>query len=104
MVLRKSSSAALTMPQPTSFVVGDGTAERKLYDNPFSKPLVVWKFILDAIAHKGQIIFDPYAGQCSSLRAVINLGMIPMGCEIDEQHYNKGVLNLQKLIKEINGN
>jgi DNA modification methylase len=104
MVLRKSSAAALVEPQVTSIVSADGSADRKLYDNPFAKPLAVWRFILNAIAYKGQVIFDPYAGQASSLRAVINMQMIPSGCEIDTQHFNKGMLNLQKLIKEINGN
>jgi DNA modification methylase len=103
MVLRKTSGSALVEPQTSSIIAADGAAERKLYDNPFSKPMAIWKFILNAIAYKGQIIFDPYAGQASSLRTVINMGMIPMGCEIDELHYNKGLLNLQKLIKEING-
>lgn len=103
MVLRKSTTSALVEPQVSSLVAADGAAERKLYDNPFSKPLAVWRFILNALAYKGQVIYDPYAGQCSSLRTVINMGMIPMGCEIDENHYNRGLLNMQKLIKEING-
>jgi adenine-specific DNA-methyltransferase len=103
MVLRKSSNSFLTAPQITSFVIADGGAERRLYDNPFSKPMAVWKFILEAIAREGQVILDPYMGQASSLRTVVNMRMIPMGMEIDLDHYNRGVLNLTKLINEING-
>jgi DNA modification methylase len=103
MVLRKSSSAFLVEPQVTSFIPADGQADRKLYDNPFSKPQAVWTFILRAISRPGQVILDPYMGQASSLRAVINLNMIPMGIEIDPDHYNKGVLNLTRLQNEING-
>lgn len=103
MVMRKGN-ACLVEPQTSSVFGADGAAERSLYDNPFSKPLNAWKFILSAIAYKGQTIFDPYAGQMSCGRAVINMQMIPMGIEIDENHYNRGIMNLTKLVKEINGN
>jgi len=103
MVLRKGP-ACLVEPQISSIFAADGNADRKLYDNPFSKPLLAWKFILGAFAYKGQTIFDPYAGQMSCARACINLGLIPMGIEIDENHYNRGIIQLTNLIKEINGN
>lgn len=102
MVMRKKG-AVLSQPQTTSFVEADGQAERKLYDNPFAKPLRVWSFILQAIAYKGQTIFDPYAGQMSCGRAALNMQMIPMGLEIDENHYNRGINGLQQLQKQING-
>jgi DNA modification methylase/ParB-like chromosome segregation protein Spo0J len=103
MVLRKSSGTALVSTQTSCVFAGDGQADRKLYDNPFAKPLVAWKFILEAIAYRGQVIFDPYAGQMSCARACINLGMIPRGVELDPDHYNKGIVQLTKLLKEING-
>jgi len=104
MVLRKTIHAALVEPQTSSVFGADGQADRKLYDNPFAKPLAAWKFILGAVSHQGQTIYDPYAGQMSCGRACINMGRIPMGCEIGEDHYNKGIVQLTKLIKEINGN
>jgi len=103
MLLRKSSSSFLCCPQNSSFIDADGSAERKLYDNPFAKPMAVWRYLLEAIAREGQTILDPYAGQASCLRTVINMRMIPMGIEIDVDHFNKGMLNLSKLINEING-
>ncbi len=103
MVLRKTIHSALVEPQTTSIFSADGQADRKLYDNPFSKPLAAWKFILGATSYQGQTIYDPYAGQMSCARACINMGRIPMGCEIDPDHYNKGIVQLTKLIKEING-
>jgi DNA modification methylase len=103
MVLRKSVATALVEPQTSSIFACDGQADRKLYDNPFAKPLHAWKSILSAVAYKGQTIFDPFAGQMSCGRACINMGMIPMGIEIDPNHYNKGIMQLTKLIKEING-
>ena len=103
MVLRKTSHAALVNPQTSSVFTADGTADRKLYDNPFAKPLAAWKAILGAISYPGQSIYDPYAGQMSCGRACINMGLIPMGSEIDPDHYNKGIVQLGRLVKEING-
>lgn len=103
MVFRKSINAALTEPQTSCIFTADGQGDRKLYDNPFSKPLAAWKFILSAISYRGQTIFDAYAGQMSCARACINMGLVPRGCEIDPDHYNKGIVQLTKLIKEING-
>lgn len=103
MVLRKTSHSALVNPQSSSIFTADGTADRKLYDNPFAKPLVAWKAVLSAISYPGQTIYDPYAGQMSCGRACINMGLIPMGCEIDPDHYNKGIVQLGRLVKEING-
>lgn len=102
MVMRKGA-ACLVEPQTSSVFGADGSADRKLYDNPFAKPLAAWKFILNAIAYKGQSIFDPYAGQMSCGRACVNMGLIPMGIEIDENHYNRGLVQLTALQKEING-
>jgi DNA modification methylase len=102
MVMRKGA-ACLVEPQTSSVFGADGSADRKLYDNPFAKPLAAWKFILNAIAYKGQSIFDPYAGQMSCGRACVNMGLIPMGIEIDENHYNRGIVQLTGLQKEING-
>jgi len=103
MVLRKTSNAALVNPQTSSIFSADGQPDRKLYDNPFAKPLAAWKFLLSAISYQGQTIYDPYAGQMSCARACVNMGLIPMGAEVDPDHYNKGIVQLTKLIKEING-
>lgn len=90
MVLRKGN-ATLNMPQTRGHILEDGQIERKLYRNPFAKPFAVWKVLLDAIALKGQIILDPFAGEMSCPRAVINSGMQPMGIELMEHHFNAGI-------------
>jgi len=103
MVLRKGN-AVLNKPQTTCLVSGDGTAERKLYDNPFAKPAIVWRFLMEAVAYKGQIVLDPFCGQMSSTRAAIDLGLTPMGIELDKDHFNKGINAVkQKLSMITNG-
>lgn len=100
MVLRKGN-ASLNKPQASSVIAGDGSSERKLYDNPFAKPAIVWRFLYEAVAYKGQIVFDPYCGQMSSIRAAIDLGLTPMGCEIDGDHFYKGLNAVKKKLMDI---
>jgi len=74
----------------------DFAAERRLYNNPFAKPYELWKDIYDMIAFPGQSVRDPYAGEMSACRAAANCGLMPFGNEISEQHYNRGIENMQK--------
>lgn len=98
MVLRKGN-ATLIKPQPSTYILADGSIERKLYNNPFAKPFEVWKFIMEAIAHKGQSVYDPFAGEFSSCRAAVNLGLVPFGSELVERHFNKGIENIKETYK-----
>lgn len=87
MVLRRDEQTVLRKPQTTSVWTGDFSAERKLYNNPFAKPFDLWKWIYDAIAFPGQSVFDPYVGEGSSVRAAVNVGLQPRGCEINEGRF-----------------
>ena len=100
MVLRKGN-AVLNKPQASSVVPGDGSSERKLYDNPFAKPAVVWRFIYEAIAYKGQVVLDPFCGEMSSVRAAIDLGLTPMGIELDGDRFYKGLNAVKKKLSDI---
>ena len=100
MVCRKGL-ASLTEAQASCIVTADNTLERRLYSNPFAKPAAVWQFIYKAIAYKGQIVFDPFMGQMSSLRCAIDLGLTPMGIEIDKTHYDAGFVAIVEKLKDI---
>lgn len=102
LVCRKGR-ATLNTPQQSCVVQADGSAERKHYGNPFAKPAAVWKFILEAVAYRGQRICDPFAGEMSCLRSVINLGMIPYGIELDENRYNRGVVAIKQMLTDLTG-
>lgn len=92
MVLRKDSETVLRRPRPSCVWTGDGSAERKLYNNKFAKPFLLWKeLIFDNIAFPGQSFYDPFAGECSALRAGVNCGLVPWGSEIEPVHFNRGV-------------
>lgn len=96
MVLRKDSNTVLRKVATSSIWMGDGAAERKLYNNPFAKPFALWKeLIFDNIAFPKQTVLDPFWGEGSSSRAAANCGLIPYGIEISEQHYNRGIEHMR---------
>lgn len=103
MICRKPG-ATLATKANKNFFQADGSIERKLYSNPFSKPQEAWEFMLKHIAHKGQTVLDPFMGQGSSIRAMINLGYQPLGFEVDEHHFNKCYADIVTLLKSLYGN
>lgn len=95
MVLRRDEHTVLRSPQSTSVWMGDFAAERRLYNNPFSKPFELWKFIYSAIAFAGQSVLDPFCGEMSACRAAVNCGLIPYGIELKESHYLRGLEHMK---------
>lgn len=67
----------------------------KEFGHPFAKPRAVWTKLLQLVAPSGDTILDPFAGSCSSLVTAASLGYQILGSEIQEPHYNRGLLNLQ---------
>jgi DNA modification methylase len=100
MVCRKGSPK-LKKPMTKNYIIADGLAERKMFDHPFIKPREVWNFILEGVAFAGQTILDPFAGQMSCPRAVLNAGMRPLAIEKDPYHFVQGVGHMEKLFKEM---
>jgi DNA modification methylase len=72
--------------------------------HPFAKPYELWQWIYSAVAIKGQTIADPCVGRGSSSIAAIRWGLRPVGAEIDPDHYNGLVFNLQLAYKRELGN
>lgn len=97
MVLRRDEKTVLRKQQPSSVWMGDFAAERKLYNNPFAKPFALWKWIYEAISFPGQSIADLFVGEMSSSRAAVNCGLIPYGCEVKEQHFNRGIEHMKSV-------
>lgn len=102
MILRKGK-ASLVEPATTCVIAADGSVDRKLYDNPFAKPAAVWRFVMEKVAFKGQTVWDSYLGQGSMALAAIDLGLTPMGCEIDKNHFNRAMTNVKGKLKQITG-
>jgi DNA modification methylase len=102
-IVARKGTATLETKGSLSGIAADGSIDRKMYSNPFSKPYEVWSHLITAVSRVGDTIGDFYAGQMSCPRAAINLGRVPRAVEIDQNHYNKGINILSDLIKEMAG-
>jgi DNA modification methylase len=86
MVMRKGR-ATLLHPVNESTFTCDGSADRKLQNNPFAKPFEFIKWALHPILRPGATVLDCYAGQGSIVRACIGLGAKPIAIEKKELHF-----------------
>lgn len=59
--------------------------------HPTSKPIALYKWILEHYAKKGDVILDTHVGSGSSLIACEQLGYNYVGFEIDDVYYHKAV-------------
>ncbi|MDY6287968.1 MAG: DNA methyltransferase [Bacteroidales bacterium] len=58
--------------------------------HPTAKPVQLYAYILNTFALPGDSIFDPMMGSQSSRIAAYKLGFDYVGCELDEDYFNKG--------------
>lgn len=96
MVCRKGLSTLVT-PSPSSVWMGSSEDTKVLLGHPFVKPYKLWSWVLGHIALRGQTILDPFAGVGSSTVAAIQEGYKPVAIELNEDHYNRLVLNVSKV-------
>lgn len=90
MVLRKGNSTLVT-PQNINWWMGPREAR---FDHPFAKPVKLWQWIMNAVALKGQTIYDPFAGVGSSTIAALEGGFKPVASELNDAHFDKLVENV----------
>jgi DNA modification methylase len=86
MVMRKGT-ATLRSPQLKCVIDADGSAERKMQRNPFVKPFELSQKLLEPVIIPGMRVLDPYAGEGSLVRAVLNLGCQVVAVEKSEKHF-----------------
>lgn len=58
--------------------------------HPTQKPVILYEWLLNNYAKKGDRIFDPMMGSQSSRIAAHRLGFDYVGCELDKEYYEKG--------------
>lgn len=72
-----------------------GFSITKTLGHPFAKPFDLWKWIFQMVSIEGQTIFDPFAGSGSCPIAALQYKLRPVGCEVNPDHYNNLMCNLQ---------
>jgi len=55
--------------------------------HPFQKPLALIERLMRVYSNPGNIIFDPFFGSGSTLKAANNLGRNAIGCEINSEYF-----------------
>ena len=58
--------------------------------HPTQKPVILYEWLLNNYAKKGDRIFDPMMGSQSSRIAAHRLGFDYVGCELDKEYFEKG--------------
>jgi DNA modification methylase len=103
MVCRKPNAVLSQVQKSSTFNCSSGSTTTD-FNHPFAKPLDVWKWIYNAISIKGQTTYDPFLGSGSSAVAAAQLGLRPVGSEINPDHYNNALVNLQNGYRKLLGN
>lgn len=98
MVCRKDGATLATPGPATAIVLPKGNVEAT-FGHPFAKPIDLWTRIYSAVCRPGQTTFDPFGGAMSSVVAAIRFGLQPSAMELQEQHFNRGLLNVQEEYK-----
>lgn len=100
MVCRKPG-ATLAKAAPKAVIpLPSGNAAGTL-GHPFAKPIDLWLRIFSAVCHPGQTHFDPFGGVFSSSIAATRFGLVSSAMELQEQHYHRGLLNLQEMYRQM---
>jgi len=55
--------------------------------HPFEKPIPLLERLISIFTIPGTVVFDPFFGSGSTLKAARNLGRHYIGCEIDHKYY-----------------
>ena len=100
MVCRKGN-ATLVTPSGTAVWQGGNEDTKAQLGHPFVKPYKLWSWVMGHVALRGQTILDPFAGVGSSTIAAIQDGYKPIAIELNEDHYNRQVVNISNLYRTL---
>jgi site-specific DNA-methyltransferase (adenine-specific) len=94
MVCRKPGSVLATAAPKGVISLPSGNTT-STFGHPFAKPIDLWLKIFSAVCKPGETVFDPFMGSGSSTVAAIRFGLSPSGMELQPQHFNRAILNIQ---------
>jgi DNA modification methylase len=96
LVLRKGN---YTLPKPivNNFLLAKN---EKNASHPFFKPIQVWEWLILNFTKKGDVVLDPFAGEGSCILTLLLNQRVPIGFEIDPNHFNTAVTSLPALYEK----
>jgi DNA modification methylase len=101
LVCRKPNTTLTTSQSSSVWQGGYDVNEKETLGHPFAKPKKLWQWIYGAVAQRGQVVLDPFAGCGSSTLAAISNGLRPITVELTDHHYNRAVVNVTNLYKSM---
>lgn len=96
MVCRKEGTTLAVSPQMSSIIKCPSGNTVKEFGHPFAKPIDLWRKLYSIFCHPGETTFDPFMGSGSAVVAALRSGLKPYGMELQSNHFNSAVLNIQK--------
>lgn len=63
--------------------------------HPAEKPIDLYKNLIKLSTKQGEVVIDPFAGSGKSMQAAVELSRIPIGIEIEKQHYDIMIENVK---------
>lgn len=103
-VMRKGDATLVNSASRNWIEVNGLLVKKDIPDHPFVKPPELWQWIADKVALKGSTIYDPFAGRNSGPLALLRQGYKVLANEIDEDHYNAGIVGVADFYRSINPN
>jgi DNA modification methylase len=100
LVLRKGG-ATLVEAQKGQLYTGPQDASA-IYGHPFAKPLNLWKWVYKAVSLRGQTVLDPFAGSGTASIAALDLGLTPLGVELNPDNHSRLMANVRTHLTSIN--
>jgi DNA modification methylase len=97
-IVCRKGNATIVRPQSTNVWIGTNDEARKSFGHPFAKPEGLWRWIFEAVAVKGQTIYDPFSGVGTCPLAAARAGYFPRGCELKDIHYNRLIVGFKELM------
>lgn len=74
----------------------ENMARKEVRSHPNQKPLAVMKWALSLAPDSPQLIFDPFMGSGTTLRAAKDLGLKAIGCDLSEQYCEDAAKRLRQ--------
>lgn len=68
--------------------------------HPTQKPVALYKWILDKYANTNDKILDTHLGSMSIAIACHDYGFELVGCELDDEYYNKGIERIKNHVSQ----
>lgn len=97
----RKGTASMIKPMSDCVFSCSGAAERKQQRHPFSKPYEFSSWLGEYFIRPGMTVLDPYAGEGSMVRALLNMKANVLACEKNEKHFNHLAEHVRKHFSNI---